>query len=172
MIDILPIDNSGRPEGWGGLRGQEWVFWITSRGDSEKSLSFFPMFVRTLIYFRGATDCGWELETHRPFYQRNYTFKLWFQSPAAFEETGRSHKTSLDTSPSARSLPLFLFQNHPPSWGFLSQEKHLSTGVLTHQRVGKKRTGGSGSCKARGIFFLWWLIPHHHHYFFVTEKID
>lgn len=35
MVDILPADNSDSPEGWGGLRGQEWVFGINSRDDSE-----------------------------------------------------------------------------------------------------------------------------------------
>lgn len=86
---------------------------------------------------------------------------LWILSPSWFEETGRSHKISFDAYPLARSLLLFLFQNHPPSWGFLSRERHLSTRVLTHQRVGKKRTGRSGSCKAKEYLFPGdWTHPH------------
>lgn len=42
MIDILSIDNSVRPEDWGGLKGQEWVFWMGSRGDSISLFLSFP----------------------------------------------------------------------------------------------------------------------------------
>lgn len=98
---------------------------------------------------------------HRDPCNKESTPFLWILSPSWFEETGRSHKTSFDAYPLARSLPLFLFQNHPPSWGFLSQERHLSTRVLTHQRVGKKRTGRSGSCKAKEYLFPGdWAHPH------------
>lgn len=169
MVKISPQANSDRPEDWGGWSGQACILWIISAGDSEK-LSPFPSLWELSYTSVGLLALGRNL-THRDAYQRNYPFNIWIQSPVAFEGTGRSHKTALDTSPSAKSLPLFLFQNHPPSWGFLSQERHLPTRVLTHQRVGKKRTGGSRSCKAKRIFVTSRLILPLY-YFFATGKMD
>lgn len=67
------------------------------------------------------------------------------------------HKTAWDTSPSGRPLPLFLFQNHPPSWGFLSQERHLTPEFSPTSRVGKKRTVEVGAMRQKKEYFS--LLP-------------
>lgn len=112
-----------------------------------KSFSSSLILVRTLIYFEGATDCGWELETHRPLYQRNCAFHLWILSLGDLKSR-KIPQDFLGYFSLSQVFATIFVQNHPPSWGFLYQERHLSTRVLTHQRVGKNSTGGSGSHKA------------------------